>query len=383
MLPPPQFVDPPKRSDATGTFVLAWSTRSKERYTLEESTSPDFAGAVPIHRGTADRFVIYGRAPGDYYYRVRAEVDGAVSNWSAGAGVRAERSTGWQLRSPDQYADDVVLATQRALLRMSAARGDLFAVVGLPEHYREAEAIAHVASLKAALRAGPAATRVPPLGRGEARAFSYGALYHPWIITREDGAAGALRRMPPDGAATGIMARRALTRGAWIAPANEPFRGVLALTPPLAPRRRLALQDAQINILRQEPRAFVALGADTLSDDPELLPINVRRLLILLRRLALREGATYVFEPNGEAFRRMVQRGFEALLGQMFVRGAFAGTAPATSFQVVAGSALNPPASIDRGRLIVELRVAPSLPLTFLTVRLVQTGDRRLIAQES
>ena len=72
-----------------------------------------------------------------------------------------------------------------------------------------------------------------------------------------------------------------------------------------------------------------------------------------------------------------------ALLGQMFVRGAFAGTAPATSFQVVAGSALNPPASIDRGRLIVELRVAPSLPLTFLTVRLVQTGDRRLIAQES
>ena len=42
----------------------------------------------------------------------------------------------------------------------------------------------------------------------------------------------------------------------------------------------------------------MVLSADTLSDDPDLRPINVRRLLILLRRLALRLGATYVFEPQ-------------------------------------------------------------------------------------
>jgi phage tail sheath protein FI len=29
---------------------------------------------------------------------------------------------------------------------------------------------------------------------------------------------------------------------------------------------------------------------------------------------------------------------------------------------------------VDLGRLVVELRVAPSRPLAFLTVRLVQTG---------
>ncbi len=124
------------------------------------------------------------------------------------------------------------------------------------------------------------------------------------------------------------------------------------------------------------------MTADTLSRDEELRPINVRRLLILLRRLALRYGTTYLFEPNSGAFRRSVQRTFESLLQEMFQRGAFAGKTAATSFQVVTDDSVNPPASVDQGRLIVELRVAPSLPMTFLTIRLVQAGDQALMVQE-
>jgi phage tail sheath protein FI len=207
-------------------------------------------------------------------------------------------------------------------------------------------------------------------------------VYHPWIVFRDDGRNDELTRLPPDGVTSGMLAERALTRGAWIAPANERLRGVVALTPPLSRGRYLALQDAQVNVVRHEPRGFMSLSADTLSEDADLVPINVRRLLILLRRLALREGATYVFEPNGDGFRRHVQRSFEALLGQLFARGAFAGASPATAFQVVTGETVNTARSIDQGRVIVELRVAPSLPLTFLTVRLVQSGDRRLLAEE-
>ena len=69
------------------------------------------------------------------------------------------------------------------------------------------------------------------------------------------------------------------------------------------------------------------------------------------------------------------------MLGEMFVRGAFAGATPQTSFQVVTGDSLNTPQSIDQGRFIVELRVAPSLPMTFLTIRLVQTGDRSFVVE--
>jgi phage tail sheath protein FI len=220
---------------------------------------------------------------------------------------------------------------------------------------------------------------VAPLGFGERQALSYGAVYHPWLIESGEVQPFTFRRTPPEGAACGVLALRAATRGAWIAPANELLRQVIALTPAIGPDYWLALQDAHLNLVRQEARGFLILSADTLSEDAALRPIGVRRLLILLRRLALRLGASYVFEPNGDAFRRLVQRGFEALLGQMFVRGAFAGATATAAFQVVVATT---PQDEDNGRFIVELRVAPSLPLTFLTIRLVQAGDRALLTEE-
>ena len=92
-------------------------------------------------------------------------------------------------------------------------------------------------------------------------------------------------------------------------------------------------------------------------------------------------GATYVFEPNSASFRRLVQRGFESLLDRMFMRGAFAGDTADAAYQVVTSESVNTRQSIEEGRFIVELRVAPSLPLTFTTIRLVQTGDRGVVTE--
>jgi phage tail sheath protein FI len=277
-----------------------------------------------------------------------------------------------------------LLALQRALVRLAAARGDLLAVLSLPEHYREDKTLEHVALLKQIAgdrtnKSLPTATTiqgVPPFGGGETQVFSYAALYHPWLVGDGTSPADVPRSVPPDGAACGVLAQRALTRGAWVAPANELLRGVVALTPPVRRERWLDLQDAQLNLVRQGARGFLCLNADTLSDDDSLRLINVRRLLILLRRLALRHGATYVFEPNSDAFRRSVERGFSSLLDLMFARGAFAGATAATSYQVRADNTLNPPQSVEQGRFVVELRVAPSQPMTFMTIRLVQTGAR-------
>src|SRR5262249_17928919 len=191
-----------------------------------------------------------------------------------------------------------------------------------------------------------------------------------------------LSRLPPDGAMAGVMAARALSRGAWLAPANEPVRGVVDLTDATDDAGLLVLQGAHVNWLRQEPHGFAVLTPATLIAAEGLGDINVGRPLQLLRRLALREGQTYVFEPNDPSFRRRIQRGFESLLGLMFDRGAFAGTTPSTSFRVVTGDELNPPESVDLGRFFIELRVAPSRPLSFLTVRLVQLGHRCLVAEE-
>ena len=393
------MVSPP---DGTGTFTLEWfslppSSSSDPVFFLEQATQPNFIDATTIYTGGKNSLVIFGQAPGEYYYRIRVEYSHNTSDWSSGVGVRVSPSRGYRLDPVADYSPTTLLAVQRALLRMCGSRGDLFAVLSLPEHYREDAAMQHVKTLKSASalpievdtsfnieipggveRRNMQAVSLP-LSSGEALDFSHCAVYHPWLIGGEE--RDRFSAVPADGAACGVIAARAISRGAWIAPANEALRGPVALSPAISSERWADLQESQINVIRQDPRGFLVLSADTLSDDDDLRPIGVRRLLSLLRRLALRLGASYVFEPNDFSFRRLVQRGFEAMLGEMFVRGAFAGPTPQTSFQVVTGDSLNTPQSVDQGKFIVEMRVAPSLPMTFMTIRLVQTGDRTSVLE--
>ncbi len=372
------------------SFPLRWQMppdsvpqKTVVRFVLQEATHPDFSDATPIYTveilypeqvgvvidARIEEKIIYGRSLGDYYYRVRAEVNGNRSAWSLGLAVRIAPKTDAVYKPSKQYANAVLVAVQQALLRLCAARADLFAILALPAHYRAAEAIDHAENQ----------LQLSSSNAVNAAWRSYGALYHPWLIGHEENRPAELRRTPPDGAICGILAQRALQRGGWIAPANQPLQAVIGLTPPLARQQWLRLQAAQVNLIRQVPRDFLCMSADTLSNDPDLRPINVRRLLSLLRRLALREGTRYVFEPNDDSFRRMVQRNFEALLEQLFLRGAFAGKSARSAYQVVTERTLNPPTSVEQGRFIIELRVAPVQPLTFLTVRLVQTNERLLV----
>ncbi|HEX8499323.1 MAG TPA: hypothetical protein VF659_01935 [Pyrinomonadaceae bacterium] len=369
--------------DAAGTLTLDWTGEPGAAYTLEEATAPDWADARAVYTGPNTNVTIYGRSSGNYFYRVRAEAAGSSSNWSNGVGVRVRAASGWRSKPTKAYDPTVLLEVQCALLRICAARGDLFAVLSLPEHYREDESARHTGLLKPSARAAVAGrSLIAPLGYDETRALSFGAVYHPWLLgAAQDGRAG-LRRCPPDGAAAGVLAERAFRRGAWVAPANEFLRGVVALEPPLGRDSRQALQDAQVNVIRHEPRGFLAMSADTLSDDADWRPIGVRRLISLIRRLALREGATYVFEPHNDAFHRLVRRGFERMLGLMFTRGAFAGASHETAFRVVTDSTINTRHSMEQGHFVVELKVAPSLPLNFMTVHLVQSGDRGLATEE-
>ena len=389
--------------DGIGAFQLTWTDPqvsppadlSGRGFILEEATTPDFSDTGELYRGQETVLSIYSRSPGDYYYRVRMVSGEVSSDWSNGVGVRVALPDRWVVLAEADYQAGPLLAVQRGLLRMCAARGDLFAALVLPGHYREDQAIDHVGRLKSFLDEPiPVGSGFSlPLSGAEAPALSYGAVYHPWLAGNDEalsgssnaaaigptpGAAGAILQTPPDGAALGVLAARALARGAWVAAANEPLQGVVALAPAISRERWLDLQDAGINLVRQEPDGFMTLNSATLSADPDLDEINVRRLLSLLRRLAQREGAGYVFEPNDTVFQRLVQRSFEAWLALMFNRGAFAGRTQAESFQV---NVISTPQDVDAGRFIVELRVAPSLPLKFLTIRLVQTGERGLIQE--
>lgn len=351
-----------------GVFTLVWTATDAPDavYELQEDVVPAFDGAETIWSGPEREFSLYGRPAGStLFFRVRASAGGTEGGWSNTHVVRTTQARRWFVPKPSSYSPAGLVSLQLALLRLCAARGDLFAVLALPEHFRERAAAAHVRALRAA--AGRPGGEPDPV-------FGYGAVYHPWLYASDPATPTAFRRTPPDGAAAGVIAARAIQRGAWVAPANEPLRDVYALDPAIGPEAYQLLQDAQVNLVRQEPGGFLWLAADTLSEDENLRPIGVRRLLQVLRRAALLHGAVYTFEPNGDPLRRAVRRTFEKLLTRMYELGAFSGATAAESFRVNTGSPPNTPESVDQGRLIVELQVAPSRPLAFLTVRLVRTG---------
>jgi hypothetical protein len=356
----------------SGAFTLGWTATDAGGaiYELQESSEPDFTPAETVHRGPGRTLELHDRPRGFVlYYQVRAVVATKVSDWSNRLLVHTAPAARWLLDAAAVYDPAPLVELQLALLRMCAARGDMLAVLALPEHYREQAAVAHVSALDVASHGPDAGAygRDPILG--------YGALYHPWLHVSEPEGPVALRLLAPDGAAAGVIVARAADRGAWVAPANERLRDVVALEPAVTASARLRLQDAQVNLVRQEPEGFLWLSADTLSGDDDVRSIGVRRLLQTVRRLAVRHGNAMAFEPNDDVARRAVRRSFEALLGRMFELGAFAGRTPGEGFRVDTPVARG---DLDQGRIVVELQVAPARPLSFLTVRLVRSGTGTL-----
>ncbi len=354
-------------------WLISWEpeqTKADFDYTLQESIDPEFLTAVTIYRGKETSFLLRRKDTKIYYFRVKAENAAGESPWSNTVYTEISPSSSWVMVSPYPDPGTELLNIQRSLLRFCFARGDMFAVLTLPAHYLEADALSHKASLE----------NCP----GEENITSFGALYHPWLHpgTKREKSMDSSGLLPPDGAVCGKIASISASGAAWLSPANVAVQGAVSLMPIIDNSGWERLYSAGINLIRHEPRGFLIMSASTLSKDPMFSNINVRRLIILLRRLSLREGALYTFQPNNEDFWRLIRNRFEMLLGDMYRRGAFAGRTPEESFRVVADSSINTIQSIEQGRFIIELQVAPSLPMTFITVRLVQTGNYGLMITE-
>jgi hypothetical protein len=235
---------------------------------------------------------------------------------------------------------------QLALVRLCAARGDAVAVLSLPAHYDATAAVEWQQQL--------------PIDGS----MSYAAAWHPWLMLRED-----LRIVPPEGHVAGTVAARELAAGAWAAPANIGIRGVVGLEPEFTTGDVIRLFDAHLNPLARQPKRFTAISAHTLSPDPQWLQLSVRRLLILLRKVAFVLGDRWVFETNNDAFRARVRTAFERLLARLQARGAL------VAFMVTTAEGQAARIDADNGRFIVELRVAPSSPIEFITVSLVRDRE--------
>jgi hypothetical protein len=284
--------------------------------------------------------------------------------------------------SDPQYLSELtrLTALHHTLLNFCHARRDAFAVLALPHFYEKRHCVRWQEEFRK--RLGLPARRVVFADARDIADLSYAGVYHPWLLLADKTSPDGLRGVPPDGAACGMIAARERERQVWVAPANIPLSGVLGLAPDITTDDWADLFELQFNLVRREAFDFRAMSAHTLADEAIWLQLSVRRLLILIRKFVVERGMDFVFEPNHERFRQGVQLTLEDALLFMHNLGAFAGASPEQSYKVVTDASVNPPQSVDAGRFVAQVQVAPSQPAEFITVLLTRVAEDLLQARE-
>jgi phage tail sheath protein FI len=206
---------------------------------------------------------------------------------------------------------------------------------------------------------------------------SYAALYAPWIRVL-DPLTGAgrdrLRAIPPSGHVAGVIGRVDAARGPGQAPANEVLEWAYELDAAPSAEEQGVLNPIGVNCLRAlAGRGLRVYGARTLASDPSLRFLNVRRLLLAIRRTFASELQWSAFEPADRALRRMLSTAITGYLRTLWHTGALAGAAEEEAFFVRADDELNPPEDAGNGRVFVEVGVAPVVPAEFVVLRVGRT----------
>jgi len=200
----------------------------------------------------------------------------------------------------------------------------------------------------------------------------FAALYYPWIkVNNPVGTNGdRILTIPPSGHMAGIWARNDDTRGVWKAPANEVILGALDVETKITHGEQSLLNPIGINCIR--PFGVRVWGARTLASDQSWRYLNVRRLFNMIETSILQGTQWVVFEPNDQALWQRVKRTINAFLMGLWRDGALFGTTPEEAFFVKCDAETNPPESIDEGKLVVEVGIAPVKPAEFVIFRLSQ-----------
>jgi hypothetical protein len=225
----------------------------------------------------------------------------------------------------------------------------------------------------------------------------YAAAYHPWLGVppvdsdrrvprlRASAPASALEPavlIPPSAFAAGIIAARERRLGLSWGPANELAQGAVTPATTVTAAEHDLLHPLGINVFRVERDGYRLTAARTLSQDPYYRQLSVRRLVTMLRLALERQAQWVVFEPHTTDLRNLLRHHLLAFLRDLFRAGAFVGASEAEAFFVRVGEDLNPRASMELGRLVVEVGVAPAEPLEFIVVRIVRDGDGGVRVQE-
>ncbi len=213
-----------------------------------------------------------------------------------------------------------------------------------------------------------------------ARDSAFAALYYPNVVVsnplaRPGATNGELYlTVPTAGHVAGVWARTDGVRGVWKAPANEAVRGIVRLESDITNGEQDLLNPEGVNCIRSFGSYGTKIwGARTLAKtDPSWRYINVRRLFNFIEESIQRGTQWAVFEPNDYDLWQRVKRNISSFLRGLWTQGALVGATPEQAFYVLCDDSNNPPSSVDEGRLIVEIGIAPVKPAEFVIFRISQ-----------
>ncbi|GIJ43224.1 tail protein [Virgisporangium aliadipatigenens] len=213
-----------------------------------------------------------------------------------------------------------------------------------------------------------------------ARDSAFGALYYPNVVVTNplsrpgSGNGDQYLTIPPVGHVAGVWARTDAARGVWKAPANEAVRGIVRLENEVTDGEQGLLNPEGVNCIRSFGSYGTKIwGARTLAKtDPSWRYINVRRLFNFVEESVRRGTQWAVFEPNDRDLWERVKRTLNSFLRGLWMQGALVGTTAEQAFFVVCDESNNPSSSIDEGKLIVEVGIAPVKPAEFIIFRVSQ-----------
>ena len=202
--------------------------------------------------------------------------------------------------------------------------------------------------------------------RADARSSNYAAMYWPWILL-PDSKTSTNRWVPPSVGVAGVYTFNDKVSHEWFAPAGL-NRGNIS-TAVMAERKltrndRDSLYDSNVNPIATFPgQGVTVFGQKTLQKKSSALDrINVRRLLIKVKKFIASSSRFLVFEQNTAATRRRFLGIANPFLEQVQSQSGL------NAFRVVMDETNNTPDTIDRNQLVGQIFLQPTRTAEFIVL---------------
>jgi len=193
------------------------------------------------------------------------------------------------------------------------------------------------------------------------------ATYFPWVKIDDPGRAGNMVWVPPSVVIPGVIAFTDRVAHEWFAPAGLNRGGLSSVRmakKKLTHTDRDTLYEGRVNPIATFPgQGVVVFGQKTLQAKPSALDrINVRRLLIRLKKFIASSSRFLVFEQNDSSTRSRFLNIVNPFLESVQANSGL------SAFKVVMDDSNNTPDVIDRNQLVGQIFIQPTRTAEFIVL---------------